>query len=847
MNEIEIEKLTNVLVNSNAMLFLGAGFSLGATCNEEDVNGTEELKSHILNDLLKSKITAEELDEVRNYTLEEVCQQVYSVYRSKTELEQYLVKKFKGTYPKENGIHNKLISYDWKRIYTINIDDLVENIYNKSGKRIVVQNSNKKLYDVEDETELIKLHGCVNNPRDGFIFSREDYDNLISEKLDLKMNMLTNDIQKENFIFIGTSFDERDVDYYLNVYKNAGYALKKGKLIFINPKPNFKLRNKIKDLGGILIESTASEFLEFLEKLHFDPNEQQKSKRYLEYSGIYCIEDNRKVLDSSDVYESRLYEGYSCDWRDIFYQWDFISPYTNMAIKELDDMLKSNINIKCFSIYGDAFGGKSCIIKQLGAYLYSKSYDLLEYRGRYLSKDALYKYIITSPKKKFVLLIDNASYYYRIIEELFNMNIQDKELVIITTSRPYYHIKKKYYLDGNYYKEFELKTKIDYNYAETIIKKLSEKGYLGYLSSLSSKKRIEEIVNNKELINLLTDLTLGQGFKQKLKREVNKISKMDYWEYKFLLELVIFDKADISYYPSEMFTVKYGLEYKNIKDNKETFKVFDYLKLNNLGISLRNSLLIDSLLKNIQSDEIVNRIKEILIYISSFVSEKKNDNWRIIFESLTKEYVLVNIFKIDIKKVKNLFYSIRKYYNEISYYWLQLGLLEQRDKDYTKALSHLQMAKSIRPGAYQIQHAIARNYLRHANLEKNMIQSEELFLEGERLMLSLINSKEYYKQKAKAFSIHCYINEKIRYINKFNINVGNKDLLKMKNYIDQIMNDNQVMVKELINRYCMLLIKLNRVNLISVKPDSLYFKYLNSPQNNLENYTSDEDVLIDSI
>lgn len=846
MNEREIEMLRDILINSNPMLFLGAGFSIGATCNEADVVAASKLKNNILNDLMKNKITDEELSEVKEYTLEDICQQVYSVYNGKKELKEYLIKTFKGTRPGKDEIHKKLLSYDWKRIYTINIDDLVENIYKESRKDIVIQNA-PKLFEVEDYTELIKLHGCVNNPNDGFVFSRQEYDDLISEKLNLKMNMLINDIQKENFIFIGTSFDERDIDYYLNIYKKAGAEFKKGKLIFINPKPSFKLKNRIEDLKGHLIECDVATFLNFLDELKFNPNKLQRSKRYLEYSGIYCIEDIRKVVDLAEVYESRLYEGYFCDWKDIFYEWDFLSPFRERVIDELENMIKNNLNIQCLSLYGDAFGGKSCIIKQLGAYLYAKSYDVLEYRGRYLSKKALQEYIIASPKKKFALLIDNGSYYYRIIEQFFNMTIGNNELIIITTSRTYYHIKKKYYLDGNNYVELKLDTKISRNYAETIAAKLKEKGYLGYLSLLDSKKQINEIVNQQELINLLTDITLGQGFKQKLRKEIKKISQMDSWEYKLLLELVIFDKADIPYYPSEMFTVKYGFEYNKIMNRNDACQVIDYLKFNNLGISLKNNLLIDGLLKNTKPDEIINRIKDILIYISSYVSEKKNNNWRIIFESLTKEDVLVNIFKINIKKVRNLFYSIRNYYSEISYYWLQLGLLEQRDKDYTKALNHLQMAESIRPEAYQIQHAIARNYLRHANLENNKILAEKLFLEGENLILNLINSQEYYKQKAKAFSIHCYINEKISYINKFNINLSNNELLKIKGYIDQILNDNEVMVKELINRYCVLLRKLDKVKLISFKPDSLYFKSLNISLNDAEEYNGDEDVLTDAI
>ena len=69
------------------------------------------------------------------------------------------------------------------------------------------------------------------------------------------------------------------------------------------------------------------------------------------------------------------------------------------------------------------------------------------------------------------------------------------------------------------------------------------------------------------------------------------------------------------------------------------------------------------------------------------------------------------------------------------------------------------MANRIRPYAYQIQHAIARNYLKQANYVRDITEADALFKIGEEKMFELINSREHYKDKAKNFSIHCYILE----------------------------------------------------------------------------------------
>ena len=48
---------------------------------------------------------------------------------NKTKREEYLTRRLKGALPNETGFHNLLVDYPWRRIYTVNIDDLVENIY----------------------------------------------------------------------------------------------------------------------------------------------------------------------------------------------------------------------------------------------------------------------------------------------------------------------------------------------------------------------------------------------------------------------------------------------------------------------------------------------------------------------------------------------------------------------------------------------------------------------------------------------------------------------------------------------------------------------------------------------
>lgn len=166
-------------------------------------------------------------------------------------------------------------------------------------------------------------------------------------------------------------------------------------------------------------------------------------------------------------------------------------------------------------------------------------------------------------------------------------------------------------------------------------------------------------------------------------------------------------------------------------------------------------------------------------------------------------------------------------------------------KDYVKALNHLKMAKRIRPYAYQIQHAIARNYLKQANYVRDTVEAEALFKIGEEKMFELINSHEHYKDKAKNFSIHCYILEKISFLNKYNRKISNDEIRRMKRWIDSILYTKDEYINGLLKAFVLLLKENNKVDIINFKPNDPYWNALNQ-QKMLGDSEKDEDILVES-
>lgn len=351
-----IQKLREVLLNGNPMLFLGAGFSYGSKNSCGDMATGDILKREIYNIFVKNVIEDSDEAEVKQFSLQELCGFVNEHLKKKDELKKYLLKRFQDVIPAQ--FHYLLSKYPWKKIYTVNIDDLVEHICYKNHIDIVVQNTSKEKI-VKDELEYVKLHGCVNAPDEPFIFSKSEYDNLISSRMNFKHNKLISDIQNENFIFIGASLDERDIDYYISQYENAGH-FRKGRLFFIEPYPSLKLKMRVERLGGIIIDWTTKQFLEFVEKVNFNPTELERRKMRLNYSGIYLLKDILNSIPKDEVYESRLYEGYNSNWHDLKDGWLFETSNIYEIYEKIDQINFSNNNNFCLALYGKAFSGKDC-------------------------------------------------------------------------------------------------------------------------------------------------------------------------------------------------------------------------------------------------------------------------------------------------------------------------------------------------------------------------------------------------------------------------------------------------------------------------------------------------------
>lgn len=790
---------------------MGAGFSKWAkTKNGEDIP-TDDLKEMLVTDLLKYDKNSAEYRELIQYTLSKVCQFV-QYEKSQDHLTDFLTEIFKDV--KHSPFHYNLTKYHWRKIYTTNIDDIVENIYRENNFDLKVQNSGRlSTSSKKDRTEYIKLHGCVNNPSAGYTFSSEEYIDSTLRSQDYRFNSLCLDMQTGNFILIGTNFDEFNIDFYLKLYENTGYYSSKGHLIFISPNPSLYLTSRIRDLKGIIIKWTAEQFLNFLNELNYKEDRVNHLKKSLLYGGFLNFEKLRQDYQPNTQYDSHLYSGYEPKWQDVLSEWDFIHPITPTILRDIKNTGMDK-KICVFSIVGKAYVGKTCALLRIAAELYKNGFEVISFNGRKFDIYPLLDYIEAhKTKNRFALIVDNASYYYYIAERIAKTPLDNRQLIIVTTSRPFYHWRRRYYLVDLNFREYILESKLDEYFSKNIIQKLREKGYLGELTKLKTEEeQVGYFTDKNDLMSAMLEITYGKGFIRRFMKDIQPLLHKDSVERDSLINLAIFDKAELPYFPLELVPTLYNINADYLKN-----KIDNFIKdKSSSEISIRSGFFTDSILKAARNKEIKANILDILIAISPQVDEYTPSYWKIIFESLSKGKILRKRFRFSHEDIKNLLYELKEYYDNISYYWLQRGLSEQAIGDFEKALNHFRQAEAIRPKSYHIRHVIGRNFLKQANATSDFAVAKPLFEEGEKILLALIKEKEL--SQVRSYSVHSYLYEKINFVQKFNLEVSNRELKTMFRFLEKLIekDKNDVMAKHMSNYFYQFLKSRNRLDLVKI-------------------------------
>ena len=590
------ELLKDSLNNRTPILFLGAGFSFKALNHRnKTIELADNLKKKIFEEFyIKKKpehVDARYISDVENYNLKDLCMTIkQESTERKKQLYEFLIDTFKGAHADpDNDFHIKVQEYNWTKIYTLNIDDLIENIYEHEKKSILVQNEKSIKNNDEIVTELYKLHGCVNKPENGFIFSTDEYISMI-ENADFRMKEFANDYYKNDIIFIGTELDEDDISYILKNYLSAGYE-HNTKCFFICPTIKPKLLSQIRgDKNSYIIYWDTEKFLNWLSENVQKNQIEDDNLKHLHFRGFQNIEEILK--NKSKYYAPVLYNGYPPFYEDILDGWDIMYP----KYKENRDEILGTTKSSVIALYGKMYVGKTCIARRIIVDFFNIGFNALEFKmENSLDFAMLSKYISNyTPGSKFAIMVDDAAQIYRRLYEFIDSEqMKDYLIIFVTTSNILHHMSKRHELLLHDSRELYINPELNYQYSCNIYEKLNEKNRLGALSKYADTRSssIRFIKDNKDIINLLYLLTHGKGFQEYFESMIEHIDTSAEY-FNLFYTVAIFSVLQIDGYPKEFIT---NIHKKiQIKELKIQFGDLLYFTEENRFLKVRCSNLMES-------------------------------------------------------------------------------------------------------------------------------------------------------------------------------------------------------------------------------------------------------------
>ena len=363
------DSFRNALFAGKYNLLLGSGVSLKSHDGHGKLlRGTEELRG----DICKITGAKPETSLSRAYSL-----------LTPQQRQSELLDRYSHCKPGRELL--PLRQFLWKRIFTFNIDDVIENLYrhNDRAQDLTTLNFDSAFEPDTKTSELqcIHLHGFVKRYESGFVFSHNEYARVLQEN-NPWMLLLSEILPSDSFIIAGTSLNEIDLEYYLARRTSSTPRRGRGPSLLIEPSPDAATRADCEKYELTLVKAEFDQFLAWIEgefshrpsasRLTVPPIENlfrsTLSPRTLLrfFSDFELVQPETEIRDRDIAPRSYMY-GAEPTWSDIREHLDVERDANRVAMSWLTTWLEQPSDHERLLLISDGPAtGKSTLLKRVG-------------------------------------------------------------------------------------------------------------------------------------------------------------------------------------------------------------------------------------------------------------------------------------------------------------------------------------------------------------------------------------------------------------------------------------------------------------------------------------------------
>jgi hypothetical protein len=801
------EFLLRRLQRNEVVLFVGAGFALEAQNKfKENLPTGKQLANKIWNFLKMPGA----YDDTALQTMYELLLNKGVKTQSIKDLmnDIFSVKEYPDYY-------NNLTLPFWHKIYTTNIDNLLDKIYFKSGQKPIILKYPKDEHKDVDKTletiQLVYLNGKLPCEPNELIFSRKQYARNLNALQPL-YHQFVNDYATTTTIFLGTSIDEPIFEQYIAARETRASNVTeyRPQSFLIDPFISAARADVLRNLYNIEpIQATTQDFLQWLSnnQSHFLDKIETLKITFPSFAELVTKASAKTIHDLGESFNDfslgftkvnpfgtaqskskNFLLGTSPTWSDIYNDLDAPRKITKVLFDSIEQSYeKENDKLKVFALLGSAGCGKSTILKRLALQLAQNGRTVFLSYSEYIPDYNSIVNTVNTFKQKVVLFFDNADLMLQqlpsLIEELQKCNIPPV-ILISTRTNVFDRLTSKLESIVNL-TEFNTPN-LDRDEIIEIIQVLEQNNLLGHLKGMSKADRIKEFEQRakKQILVAMREATKGDDFNKIISSEFKELVPP---EARFLTACVALtteagftiSKQDfIGFSDASPAETLYYLE-RNLRD------VVIRAGVKQDRLLLRHRAIADYIIDNCLDTETLKIVY--LRILSSLAPEINVYDWKSrkfsLYREIINHYKIYKRFKNNISSARDLYESLMPFFSSDYQFWLQYGSLELEGKggNLELAQNYLLQAQSLKPNSLYVKNAVANMYFKMSIASKSPADSITYREEANKIMHAILEDENC----DDAHTYHIYCKGNYNYvINKMdNLDLMKSELERLKKVI----------------------------------------------------------------
>ena len=696
LDDVTLDRIASGIARGEYSLLLGAGASIGARGgNKNLLPSGPQLRDHLIRDF--SIPTGGE---------DVILSRAYAAARRQEpdRLKSYILEWFTGCSP---TWQHSLTQMQWHRIWTLNIDDVVENAYEAKSIKIDHFDWTSRHRDRSYSTnQIVHLHGYAgdlaggNTNLDHLVFSVNDYAATLVDGRTWHA-VFIDEFAELPFIILGASLvEEFDLQQALQQGTMANQLRGLPSVIVLKSVTELQ-RDELTALGLLVVEADAEDFIaEMCSRV-----QAQTMKLASEFGGDFSPEVSRFLQQFIDLraFQPRhnlqrhdFYSGYEPQWSNIANEDDAAMEITEALFSSLskaDEASETSQSIHVLT--GSSGTGKSTGLLRIARNFVGK--DRLPFLFRAdedLDVDATTHWLERYPNT--VLFVDNCADFAQSLQELATQCAsRNLKLLAVGAERTVRRRILRDRISGSFLHigpEYEYRLLSESDVA-SLISKLESRRRLGRITRRSKQERHDYFwrLASRRLFDGMANLEGGEGFRNRIRTGFLLIQD------KHLKD--IYSAASIAYqlgYPLPI-----GIASKAgsipVRRLRTLLEDTDIMVVTQQGVRpphrITASIVVDSVLSQ---DEKYDAMHRLMFALSPHVDINAIRNLtrhhRLLRQLLDEEAVMRLVGR---RKGRDLYDAVQKLFDWNGRYWDQRALFESRLGNNAQARSYAERSIQV--------------------------------------------------------------------------------------------------------------------------------------------------------